>query len=370
VMSEKHTIAHVIMGFVADESMSQTIMETARRIPAFHHLITATALDDPPPQFARVHQLTSRSMPLGKLLQQVNPRVIHLHIATYDELRWLDRQLRPSQDQRVRTIATIYAWPRLRLPTARFQLLRVLRRLGITELLTTDPQTRDRLDQRLGTTWLPGGTGGDPRRAQFTTRQPLILCSGPADRELGVNTLLSAFPLVRDQVPDVRLRLLLQPRPGLPGILQAAQSASLNATRQASGSGIRLHATAAEPIETVVAARHPGLGAEMAAAQVGVWPYRHDYATLPPVLAVAQAASVGLPGVGTDVICVRTALEAGVTGLLVPPDDPGALARCITRLLVDEVLWYRYARAGPAHAAARLSWDLTAQVTAAAYWNG
>ena len=66
----------------------------------------------------------------------------------------------------------------------------------------------------------------------------------------------------------------------------------------------------------------PDLLAELAAAQVGTWPFKFDYTTSPPAMAVAEAMSVGLPVVATDVACVRAVLEPGVNGLSCPRPTP------------------------------------------------
>lgn len=52
-------------------------------------------------------------------------------------------------------------------------------------------------------------------------------------------------------------------------------------------------------------------------------------------LAVLEAMAGGLAVVATSVIGHVDVVEDGVTGLLVPPDDPGALAEAVARLLPD-----------------------------------
>jgi starch synthase len=106
---------------------------------------------------------------------------------------------------------------------------------------------------------------------------------------------------------------------------------------------------------------------ELAAAQAGTWPFKFDYTTSPPAMAVAEAMSVGLPVVATDVACVRAVLKPDVTGIAVPPANPKALAAALVRLLTDEPTWHRYAEAGRAAARERLGWDKAADTTAAAY---
>jgi glycosyltransferase involved in cell wall biosynthesis len=48
-----------------------------------------------------------------------------------------------------------------------------------------------------------------------------------------------------------------------------------------------------------------------------------------------EAAAMGLPIVATDIRGCRQVVEPGVTGLLVPARDPGALVDAIAELAVD-----------------------------------
>ena len=117
----------------------------------------------------------------------------------------------------------------------------------------------------------------------------------------------------------------------------------------------------------VVTTPVPDLLDELAAAQVGVWPFKFDYVTSPPAMAVAEALSVGLPVVSTDVACVRAVVRPGVDGLIVPPADARALADAIIGLLGSPTTWQRFADAGPLAMAERFGWDRAAEVTGHAY---
>jgi glycosyltransferase involved in cell wall biosynthesis len=57
----------------------------------------------------------------------------------------------------------------------------------------------------------------------------------------------------------------------------------------------------------------------------------------------------------------------GETGLLVPPDDPGALAGAIARLLDDPGLRARLGAAGRERVVRRFTWQVTAAGTAECY---
>ncbi len=48
-----------------------------------------------------------------------------------------------------------------------------------------------------------------------------------------------------------------------------------------------------------------------------------------------QAAATGLPIVAVDAVALPELVHNGVNGLLVPPDDPQAMARAITAILRD-----------------------------------
>jgi glycosyltransferase involved in cell wall biosynthesis len=86
-----------------------------------------------------------------------------------------------------------------------------------------------------------------------------------------------------------------------------------------------------------------------AAARVHFTGWRHDVAETLSELDVAvltsrnegtpvaliEASAVGVPAVATEVGGVRSGVDDGRTGLLVPPGDAGAVARNVTQLLVD-----------------------------------
>ncbi|MEU8665126.1 glycosyltransferase, partial [Actinoplanes philippinensis] len=57
----------------------------------------------------------------------------------------------------------------------------------------------------------------------------------------------------------------------------------------------------------------------------------------------------------------------GITGDLVPPRDPRALATALRRLLTDDVRRYGYAAAAADRAAASYSWPRIAERLAAVY---
>lgn len=83
-----------------------------------------------------------------------------------------------------------------------------------------------------------------------------------------------------------------------------------------------------------------------------------------------QASAVGLPVVSTAVGGIPEAVVNDLTGFVVPPADPAALANAVAALLADGELRRRFGEAGRRHAAASFSvarmLDLTEQAYAAA----
>jgi glycosyltransferase involved in cell wall biosynthesis len=72
-------------------------------------------------------------------------------------------------------------------------------------------------------------------------------------------------------------------------------------------------------------------------------------------VSLMEAAACGAPAVATSVGGVPELIEHGVTGLVVPPDDPRAMADAIERLLRDPVLRARMGRAARCRAKQRFS---------------
>ncbi len=106
------------------------------------------------------------------------------------------------------------------------------------------------------------------------------------------------------------------------------------------------------------------LARNYARAQVAVVPSLYEGFSLPAIEAMAcGVALVATTGGALPEVVGRD----GDTGLLVPPDDPGALAGAIGRLLDDEELRRRLGAAGRERVLGRFTWPVTAAGTAAQY---
>ena len=80
-----------------------------------------------------------------------------------------------------------------------------------------------------------------------------------------------------------------------------------------------------------------------------------------------EAMACGTAVVGSRVGGIPEVVDEGVTGLLVPPDDPAALADALNALLRDPARAAAMGRAGRDRAVTEFSWDAVAGQTAALY---
>jgi glycosyltransferase involved in cell wall biosynthesis len=99
-------------------------------------------------------------------------------------------------------------------------------------------------------------------------------------------------------------------------------------------------------------------------AEVAVVPSLYEGFSLPAIEAMSCGVAVVATTGGALPEVVGT---SGETGLLVPPDDPGALAGAIALLLDDPALRARLGAAGRDRVINRFTWQVTAAGTAACY---
>lgn len=84
-------------------------------------------------------------------------------------------------------------------------------------------------------------------------------------------------------------------------------------------------------------------------------------------MSLMEAAACGRPLVATDVPGCREIARPGVNALLVPPDDPGALANAIETLIKDPGMRLRFGRAGRQLVVGEFSSERIAQEIVALY---
>ena len=88
------------------------------------------------------------------------------------------------------------------------------------------------------------------------------------------------------------------------------------------------------------------------------------------VYALIEAMMAGLPVVATEVGGVPELVEDGVTGFLVPPRDPDALAEALQKLIANPELRRRMSQAGRKKALKEFTLDRMLQETEKGiYWD-
>lgn len=102
---------------------------------------------------------------------------------------------------------------------------------------------------------------------------------------------------------------------------------------------------------------HDRMPAYYAQADLFVLPSRRESFGL----VLAEAMACGVPVVATTAGAIPEVVEDGVTGLLVPPDDPEALAQAITSLLSDPDRMKAMGTRGKARVEKHFTWDKVAE---------
>lgn len=177
-----------------------------------------------------------------------------------------------------------------------------------------------------------------------------VVCAARLTAEKGVDVLVRAAVLLRERVPDLRVVIYGAPQTG-----HESYRADLDAlTHELDLAEV---VRFAGPVDTPYAL--------WAGARVYVQPSRQEGFGL----AAAEAMASGLPVIASAVGGLVEVLDGGRVGVLVPPDDPRALAAAIERLLDDRPEAARLAEAGQARAAAYYAVDAMVDGVEAVYWR-
>ncbi|HEX8646004.1 MAG TPA: glycosyltransferase family 4 protein [Thermoleophilaceae bacterium] len=185
--------------------------------------------------------------------------------------------------------------------------------------------------------------GGDRergrRRLGLEGAGPCLVVVGAISRGRGQDVALRALALVRSRHPAARLAIAGAPHP--------------RAVDRAYASELRRLAVELGVADATVFAGELDETADLyAAADVVINPARLEeaFGRVAP-----EALLAGVPVVATRVGALPEVIRDGVTGLLVPPDDPEALAAAVTRLYGDAALRERIVAAGREDVCARFT---------------
>ncbi len=169
--------------------------------------------------------------------------------------------------------------------------------------------------------------------------------AGRAEPGRGVENLVEAVEMLRHEIPDLTLRLVLLPGPA--------------AERWTASYGSRSY------IDLTVGVCED-LTEELAKCQVVALPFRIP-ATITPPLVAAEAMSVGAPVVANNLSCISPFLVDDVNGMLAANRTSSALADALQRSLVDRQTWTRLSEAARRTVDTEWSWAAASQSTREAY---
>jgi glycosyltransferase involved in cell wall biosynthesis len=172
-----------------------------------------------------------------------------------------------------------------------------------------------------------------------------LICLARLARQKGLDVLLQALPAVRAAVGPVTLTICGE---GPEGPELAALADRLGVADAVYFPGV---------VEDVAP--------RLALAEVFVLPSRYE--GMP--FALLEAMAAGLPVVASAVPGNTNVVRDGLDGLLVPPEDPAALAAAITRLLREPDLAARLGPAARGRAATEFGVKAMVDRTLEVYWE-
>lgn len=365
-MTERRVL-HVLPSVVPTDGIARAVRELAARIPGEHHLVTNRA-HGPFPWFVSLTEVGgangrftfSHARAVREVVERVDPHIVHLHggsLATTMAFspafsdrpivvgiqKWLSApdwaELNPAgwRQRRASSVPPLLA---VGSTLAAGTVNRMAARRRLDGIVSPDPRIVDRLSAHTRTpvVFAPGGAATDDVRAVYAPDGPTIGFAGKAESARGVDLLLGAFELVVRRVPGAKLSLSLLPSSEVDTLVRRV---GLSPHREA----ISL---STEPVADVRMA--------FARCQVAVFPFRID-ATITPTLSAAEALSVGVPVVASDVGCLAPLIEPGRNGALVPVGDIDALADAIVATVSSADHWQTLSDGALETIAERWSWD-------------
>ena len=264
------------------------------------------------------HGKFARYFELYKILRRVRPVIVHAHHEAYAPI--IARLA--SVPVRIETIHSALHWLNLGHP-----LVRLLRRRSVTRHVAVSSGLRDELvgcgalrsDEVVA---IPNGVPvGDMVPADRSLETPIIGTVSRLDPDKGLQALIRAFASIRNEWPQARL-LLVGDGPGRHELEMLVEELGL-------GCCVEMPGYVNDPERW------------MRSFHIFVLPSLHEAFGL----TLAQAMSLGVPVVSSDLPGPASICRGGIEGLLVPPGDAEAIATACRELLRDADLRNRLRRA-------------------------
>lgn len=183
------------------------------------------------------------------------------------------------------------------------------------------------------------------RQSLGISSAPVLVLVGRLEHEKGAQDAIEAVARLSDRRPPPHL------------LLVGDGSRADDLQRQAAdrGLGTQVHLLGRRGDADVAAV--------LGAADVALVPSRYE----PFGLVALEAMAAGTPLVVSATGGLLDVVEDDVSGLVVPPADPVALARAVARLLDDGDLRQRLSKTASARVSAHFGWDAVAAATGAVY---
>lgn len=173
----------------------------------------------------------------------------------------------------------------------------------------------------------------------------VVGCVGRLVAEKGYRDVFAAARIVRAEAPHVRFVVVGGPDPAKADALAPAE------LEAAAASGVRFLGARDDVVRCYAGMDLYVLGS-----------YREGFPR-----SAMEAAAMGLPVVATDIRGCRQVVDPGVTGLLVPPRDPAALAAAVLELVNDPARRTEMATAAAARAGEAFDQRRCIDITLAVY---
>jgi alpha-maltose-1-phosphate synthase len=354
-------------GWIEHEGIARVVAAIVHRLPEHEHHLVAQSPSGT--GFAELHTISTHpsrvafTRHMRNVLDAARPDLVHLHgggwapllasarslrnitkvVSVYSQFSYAGRSGTPLQVYRDAQGSSI---PALRTATIALTCRPIARhalRSGrVAALVSPDHRVIEGARGAGETIYARGAAEVSALRAQFCEDEPTIVFAGRGETGRGIDDLIEAHAILREIIPGAKLRLLLLP-----------------------GSATSRWAAAKLPGVEVSDHPIPDIAREFAHCQVAVVPFRLPMTITPPLVA-AEAMSVGLPVIATNLPSLA-ALVNSTNGATVDPRRPDQIAQQLIYILTNRDRWERLSTGAIRTIETDWNWSRSAEGAAAAY---